>query len=274
MFSPTKSLIRELSKGEEPNWIVSKPKVEENWGARLLTFEDQDERMTAFLAFSADDQWIVSASYGDIIKVWDTFTGAYISSFKDDEQPIMCRALMTDGQNVASVSRNGAINIWSVATDACISALDAFDGEVTSATFSGDGRTLALVFNYYTIRISYSQFLEFTDFLTVFSLEHLDLFDRVSTCVLDSSYLQIEIRHDLYSRQYYSFLCRNLQGTKNDRSTFIFNSLRGLKLQCIYLIYQAMYPNTRNKIDTILQQQQRQNCLEYGVFDCHGEKVD
>ncbi|KUL83182.1 hypothetical protein ZTR_10107 [Talaromyces verruculosus] len=152
VFSPTKSLIRELFKGEEPNWIVSKPKLEENWGALVLTLENQDE-MIAFVAFSADGQWIVSASYGSIIKVWDTSTGACISSFKDNEQPSMFKALMTDGQKVASVSTNGIINIWSVATGACMPALDAFDGEITSATFSGDGRTLALVLNDCTIRI-------------------------------------------------------------------------------------------------------------------------
>ncbi|KAI7972052.1 hypothetical protein EIK77_003145 [Talaromyces pinophilus] len=152
VFSPIKSLIRELFKGEEPDWIVSKPKVEENWGACVLTLEDRDESI-AFVAFSADGQWIVSASYGYIIKVWDTSTGACISSFKDNEQPSRFKALMTDGQKVASVSRNGTINIWSVATGTCMSVLDAFDGEIISATFSGDGRTLALVFNDCTIRI-------------------------------------------------------------------------------------------------------------------------
>ncbi|KAF3402610.1 hypothetical protein DPV78_003938 [Talaromyces pinophilus] len=152
VFSPTKSLIRELFKGEEPDWIVSKPKVEENWGACVLTLEDRDESI-AFVAFSADGQWIVSASNDYTINVWDTSTGACISSFKDNEQPSRFKALMTDGQKVASVSRNGTINIWSVASGACMSVLDAFDGEITLATFSGDGRTLALVLNDCTIRI-------------------------------------------------------------------------------------------------------------------------
>uniref|UniRef100_A0A0D2YF15 NACHT domain-containing protein n=1 Tax=Fusarium oxysporum (strain Fo5176) TaxID=660025 RepID=A0A0D2YF15_FUSOF len=71
VFSPTRSLIRELFQKEEPNWITLKPSVESDWNACLQTLKGHCDSVNS-VAFSADGQRLASGSDDKTIKVWDT----------------------------------------------------------------------------------------------------------------------------------------------------------------------------------------------------------
>ncbi|EWZ28532.1 hypothetical protein FOZG_17745 [Fusarium oxysporum Fo47] len=70
VFSPEHSLIREVFKKEEPNWMISKPRMEADWNACLQTLEGH----------GADGQRLASGSYDNTVKIWDTATGACLQT--------------------------------------------------------------------------------------------------------------------------------------------------------------------------------------------------
>ncbi|KAG5784551.1 hypothetical protein H9Q73_001841 [Fusarium xylarioides] len=53
VFSPTRSLVRELFGKEEPNWITLKPRVESDWNAYLQTLKGHGDQVIS-VAFSVD----------------------------------------------------------------------------------------------------------------------------------------------------------------------------------------------------------------------------
>ncbi|KAF5230264.1 hypothetical protein FAUST_9885 [Fusarium austroamericanum] len=75
VFSPENSLIRQLFKKEEPDWIISKPRMEADWNVCLQTLEGHSSSVTS-VVFSADGQRLASGSYDKTVKIWDAATGA------------------------------------------------------------------------------------------------------------------------------------------------------------------------------------------------------
>jgi hypothetical protein len=75
VFSPERSLVRELFKKEEPDWIISRPRMEADWNACLQTLEGHGGTVRS-VAFSVNGQRLASGSDDKTVKVWDTATGA------------------------------------------------------------------------------------------------------------------------------------------------------------------------------------------------------
>ncbi|KAI3571568.1 NACHT domain-containing protein [Fusarium oxysporum f. sp. albedinis] len=61
VFSPEHSLIREVFKKEEPNWMISKPRMEADWNACLQTLEGHGGSVNS-VVFSTDGQRLASGS--------------------------------------------------------------------------------------------------------------------------------------------------------------------------------------------------------------------
>ncbi|KAF9775894.1 hypothetical protein IL306_005972, partial [Fusarium sp. DS 682] len=122
VFSPIRSLIRELFEKEEPNWITLKPSVESDWNACLQTFEGHDDSVTS-VAFSADGQQVASGSGDKTIKIWDTATGACVQTLYGHSAWVNSVAFSADSQQVASGSNDKTVKIWDVATDTCVQTL-------------------------------------------------------------------------------------------------------------------------------------------------------
>ncbi|KAL3584407.1 hypothetical protein FPOAC2_14187 [Fusarium poae] len=74
VFSPERSLTRELFKKEEPDWMVLKPRMEADWNACLQTLEGHGH-WVASVVFSADGQRLASGSGDNTVKIWDAATG-------------------------------------------------------------------------------------------------------------------------------------------------------------------------------------------------------
>ncbi|KAH7114689.1 NACHT domain-containing protein [Dactylonectria macrodidyma] len=74
VFSPRRSITRKLFEGEEPNWIITKPAMAEDWDACQATLEGHSGSVMS-VAFSLDGQRLASASDDGTVKIWDATTG-------------------------------------------------------------------------------------------------------------------------------------------------------------------------------------------------------
>ncbi|KAF2196888.1 hypothetical protein GQ43DRAFT_425678 [Delitschia confertaspora ATCC 74209] len=87
IFSPTHSLIRDLFKKEEPDWIKVKPNMEYKWTSCLHTLEGHSSivKSVAFshastrLASASWDQTISDPNSGDCLQTLSTGTVLHIS---------------------------------------------------------------------------------------------------------------------------------------------------------------------------------------------------
>jgi WD40 repeat protein len=138
VFSPTRSLIRELFEKEEPNWIMLKPSVESDWNACLQTLEGHDDSVTS-VAFSADSQRVVSGSRDKTVKIWDMATGACVQMLKGHNDSVNLVAFSADSQQVASGSSGRKVKIWDMATGTCMQMLEGYNDSINSIAFLADG---------------------------------------------------------------------------------------------------------------------------------------
>ncbi|KAL6354150.1 hypothetical protein LRP88_12484 [Fusarium phalaenopsidis] len=142
VFSPEHSLIRELYKKEEPDWMASKPRMEADWNACLQTLEGHGSSVSS-VVFSADGQRLASGSYDRTVKIWDAATGAYVQTLEGHGDEVSSVVFSADGQCLASGSYDNTVKIWDVAIGACVQTLEGHGGWVRSVVFSADGQRLA-----------------------------------------------------------------------------------------------------------------------------------
>ncbi|KAM6504772.1 hypothetical protein FSOLCH5_015266 [Fusarium solani] len=142
VFSPTRSRVRKLFKKEEPDWMISKPSVEENWNACLQTLEGHGHWVDS-VALSADGQRIASGSGDKTVKIWDAGTGGCMRTLEGHGDSVLSAAFSADGQWIASGSLDKTVKIWDAGTGGCVRTLEGHDDSVLSVAFSADGRWVA-----------------------------------------------------------------------------------------------------------------------------------
>ncbi|WPJ63259.1 hypothetical protein SMAC4_13631 [Sordaria macrospora] len=142
VFAPSRSLIKRNFKGEEPEWIQTKPAVELDWNACFQTLEGHSGTVDS-VAFSPDGQRLASGSWDGTIKIWDPASGSCLQTLKGHRSPVTSVAFSPDGQRLASGSWDGTIKIWDPASGSCLQTLKGHSGAVSSVAFSPDGQRLA-----------------------------------------------------------------------------------------------------------------------------------
>ncbi|KAL2192736.1 NACHT domain-containing protein [Corynascus similis CBS 632.67] len=74
IFSPACSTTRNQYGNEEPEWIIQKPAMADNWSSCLQTLEGHSHFVRS-VAWSHDSTRLASASYDRTVKIWDPTTG-------------------------------------------------------------------------------------------------------------------------------------------------------------------------------------------------------
>ncbi|KAK2025787.1 WD40 repeat-like protein [Colletotrichum zoysiae] len=141
IFTPMRSIVRELFRHEEPKWLAVKPDMEDEWNSCLQTLEGHVHSVTS-VAFSGDGTQLASASWDGTAKVWDLTTGQCLQTLKGHTSTVNSVAFSSNSTQLASASSDETIKIWDL-TGNCLQTLTGHTKGVASAAFSGDGTQLA-----------------------------------------------------------------------------------------------------------------------------------
>ncbi|KAK5651076.1 hypothetical protein OQA88_13708 [Cercophora sp. LCS_1] len=142
VFSPARSITRNLFKQEERRWITTRPVVEDNWNACTQTLEGHSDWVNS-VAFSPDSKLVASGSGYKTIKIWDVAMGACTQTFEGHSSWVNSVAFSPDSKLVASGSDDNTIKIWDAATGACTQTLEGHSSCVRSVAFSPDSKLVA-----------------------------------------------------------------------------------------------------------------------------------
>jgi WD40 repeat protein/DNA-binding SARP family transcriptional activator len=94
------------------------------------------------LVFAPDGR-LVSASRDGTAKIWDTRSGAKLSSFLAGDVPLGQAALSPDGSRVGVAAEDGSVRVWDAETGRGLLTIHGHDLMVYGVAFSPDGRLLA-----------------------------------------------------------------------------------------------------------------------------------
>ncbi|RAH71166.1 WD40 repeat-like protein [Aspergillus aculeatinus CBS 121060] len=139
LFSPERSLIRTNFKNEEPDWIMTKPAVEAEWGACLQVVEAHRDYVRA-VAFSPDGERIVSGSDDKTLRIWDANNGARLNTLKGHEDWVRSVTFSPDGRHIVSDSDDSTIKIWDSISGDCLHTLKKHSGKVHSVAIAPCGK--------------------------------------------------------------------------------------------------------------------------------------
>ncbi|RFN50746.1 hypothetical protein FIE12Z_4984 [Fusarium flagelliforme] len=152
VFSPEYSLIRELFKHEEPDWLSPGPKVDKNWNSCLQTLEGHRFSVNS-VALSPDNQLVASGGNDRTVRIWDRTTGLCRHTLGPHDGKIWCITFLSDGQSLAAASKT--ITIWNTKTELCLQTLEVYNynDSFKSMASSPNSQYLAIGFDNGTIQI-------------------------------------------------------------------------------------------------------------------------
>jgi WD40 repeat protein len=81
IFSPAHSVTREIFKQEEPEWILTKPVMQDDWSSCLQTLQGHASSVWS-VAFSHNDKRVASASDDTTVKIWDAASGKCLQTLQ------------------------------------------------------------------------------------------------------------------------------------------------------------------------------------------------
>ncbi|KAJ4864203.1 WD domain, g-beta repeat domain-containing protein [Trichoderma breve] len=123
IFSPTRCLIRQYFRHEQPPWIT--------------ILEGHTSSINA-VSFSPDCQRLASASDDFAVLLWDANTGALLKSLTAHTSKVLSVAFSLNGERLASGCHDGRVCLWDVDTGAMVWNAKKHDNPVLSVIFSSD----------------------------------------------------------------------------------------------------------------------------------------
>ncbi|MBW3542767.1 MAG: WD40 repeat domain-containing protein [Planctomycetes bacterium] len=115
-------------------------------GRQRMTFSPADAVASAF--FSPDGRYVVTASWDNSARIWDTQSGKDILKLEGHQGQVNTAGFSTDGSRILTASDDGTVRLWQIDWEnARASVVWQFDGhraaaggKVSQAVFSPNGR--------------------------------------------------------------------------------------------------------------------------------------
>ena len=152
IFSPIPSITHQIFKDSEPEWLIFKLTVKEEWGSYKQTLEGHSKFATS-VAFSHDGQKIVSGFCERTVQVWDAATESLQQTLEDHLDSVTSVTFSRNGQKIVSRSRNITVQVWDATTGLLQQTLKGHLGLVTSVAFSHDSQKIVSGSNDKTVRV-------------------------------------------------------------------------------------------------------------------------
>ncbi|MDZ8082431.1 MAG: TIR domain-containing protein, partial [Nostoc sp. DcaGUA01] len=93
-------------------------------------------------SFSPDGNRIVTASFDNTARVWDTSTGKLLSSLKGHQSYVYNASFSPDGNRIVTASFDNTARVWDTSTGKLLSSLKGHQSYVYNASFSPDGNRI------------------------------------------------------------------------------------------------------------------------------------
>ena len=110
-------------------------------GQEVQIFRGHTDTITG-LGFSADEKYVISASFDRTVRLWDIKTGEEIRRFSGHASGAYSVAFSSDGKKILTGGQDGTVLLWDVESRP---ELPTFNGQddMYAAAFSPDGKLLA-----------------------------------------------------------------------------------------------------------------------------------
>ncbi|TPX67298.1 hypothetical protein CcCBS67573_g07548, partial [Chytriomyces confervae] len=109
--------------------------AEQDWGPLRLSGHSGTVNS---VAVTRDGKTIVSGSYDNTVKVWDTESGECTSTLEGHSFIVNSVAVTPDGKTIVSGSWDNTVKVWDTESGECTSTLTGHTKEVTSVTITPD----------------------------------------------------------------------------------------------------------------------------------------
>lgn len=139
VFAPTNSLTRKAFEHEEPDWVVTKPRVDPEWSQCIQTFYGHSSPIWS-VACSPNGTLIASGSEDCTIKIWEEESGHRLKTLVGHEGTVWSVSFSPDGTRIASGSSDCTVRIWDVNRGECLRTLSDHKLTVNCVSFSPDGQ--------------------------------------------------------------------------------------------------------------------------------------
>jgi WD40 repeat protein len=120
--------------GRAQLWLYTKRQLQLTWRAH--------HSVVAAMVFSPDEQYLVTGSWGGVIKLWEAATGALLWT-SSVLNAVMELAFSPDGRVLASSGTDSHIHVWDARNGALLQTLNEHAGPVFCVTWSPSGEILA-----------------------------------------------------------------------------------------------------------------------------------